>query len=326
VITPAQFSVFVTTVNTMIGQAYNDTTEPILDQIATTIPMSTEILLFGWTGMLDQMRPWYGPRVAHEPNPQTYQVAAIPFEYTLTIDRFRLDDDQFGIYYRMLPDVARQAKRWPTYQIRNLLENTAPWTGSFQNGLDGLSNFNTAHLINLYNSGLGTYSNDFTGGGSNVGGIQVGGAFSPTAFATLYEYMLTLKGEDNQILGIVADKLMHPAQLKTEVDYVLKSQFFAAAAYGTLTGQVGAADNMFRRFGVEPLQNNFLTSATKWYLMDTTKPMKPFTWGLREAPIFVQRVNEDDPVVFDEHNYVWGNWGRGCAAWSYAWLCCRSGS
>ncbi len=266
-ITPAQFSTFVTTVNTMIGEAYNDTVEPVLDQIATTIPMSTEFLLQGWTGMLSKMRVWQGPRVTHEANPQTYQVGALPFEFTLALDRFRLDDDQFGIYYRQLPDIARQAKRWPIEQVRDLLENQGAWTGTFQNGLDGLSNFNTAHLINLYQPSLGSYCNDFTGGGQNVNGIQVGGAFNATPFKTLYEYMCNLKGEDNEPLGVTPNQLMHPSSLKGEVDYVLKSAFFAAPAYGNLTGQVGAADNMLGRYGVEPLMNRYLVSPTKWYLI-----------------------------------------------------------
>lgn len=326
-ITPANFNIFVTTVNTMIGEAYADTAEEVLDQIAMTIPMSTNILELGWTGMLPQMRLWTGPRVSREPNPQTYVTNAQPFEFTLQLDRFRLDDDQFGIYYRMLPDMARQAKRWPVYQIRNLLEGAAPWAGTFQNGLDGLSNWNTAHLINLYQKSLGTYCNDFTGGGQTINGILVGGTFSPVSFATLYEYMRTLKGEDNEILGVKATKLMHPAQLATEVLTTLKSTFFAPPQWGTMTGQVGSADNTFRRFGVEPIENDFLSSATKWYLMDASRPgAMPFGWGLREAPVFVQRTNENDPIVFDEHSYVWGDWGRGCPFWSFAWLCCRSGS
>lgn len=326
-ITPAQFSVFITTVNTMIGQAYEDTVEPVLDQIATTVSMDSEFLLQGWTGMLPKMREWTGPRVTHEPAPQTYQVGAIPFEQTITLDRFALDDDKFGIYYRILPDMARQSKRWPVEQIRDLLENLGAWTGTFQNGLDGLSNFNTAHLINLYNSGLGTYCNDFTGGGQGIGGIQIGGAFSgPTPFKTVFEYMSNLKGEDNEPLGVTPNLLMHPSQLKGEVETVLKTMSFAPPSYGIMTGQVGAVDNMFSRYGVEPLQNRYLTSPSKWYLMDTTRGEKPFTWGLREAPQFVQRTNENDPVVFDTHQYVWGSWGRGCPAWSYAWLCARSGS
>jgi phage major head subunit gpT-like protein len=332
-ITPANFAIFVTNVNTMVGEAYG-TTPTIHPLISTTLPTSSLTWETGWTGMLDQMRPWYGARVTKEAAPQTYSVTVIPFELTLTLDRFRLDDDMYGIYYRQIPDMARQAKRWPDYQIRNLLENAAPWTGAAQNGFDGLTAFNTAHYINYYNTSLGTYCNDFTGGGVVVtypkpgGGnvtTLVGGAFTGPAFSTLLEYTATVKGEDNEALGIVVDRLLHAPILRTEVDLVLKSQFFAPPAWGTITGQVGAADNPLRRMGVEPIENPLLNNGYTWYLLDTNKALKPFLWIEREPVRFTPRVNEDDPILFDTHAYTWGQWARGAPAWNYSWLFYRSG-
>ncbi len=325
-ITPAKFSIFITTVNTMLGEAYT-TTPTLYDKFTTTIPMDSEYLTFGWTGMLPQMRPWVGSRVAFEHAPQTYTVGALPFESTLAVDRFDLDDDKFGIYYRDIPDIARQAKRWPDLQMRNLLENASPWTSNFQLGLDGLTHWNTAHAVDLYDSSKSTYCNDFTGGGQTIGGILIGGAFGATSFKTLYEYQLTLKAEDGEPMGLTPRTLMYPPQLHGEVELVLKNESFAPPAWGTITGQVGAADNIFRRYGVEPLMNPLLKSATKFYLLNEGGGgIKPFAFGLREAPNFVQRISENDPVVFDDHKYLFGNWARGCPAWSFAWLSARSGS
>ena len=90
------------------------------------------------------------------------------------------------------------------------------------------------------------------------------------------------------------------------------------------TGQVGAADNPFKRYGVEPLENKLLKSSVNWYLMDCTRH-KPFRWILRQAPLFVQRMNEQDPSVFDDHRYLIGDWGRAAAAWAFAWLAAKSG-
>jgi phage major head subunit gpT-like protein len=324
-ITSVAAKIFFTNLSTMIGEAYS-ATPTLYKEFASVIPTETEVFTDGWTGMLDQMRPWVGSRVTKEPAPQTYSVSVLPFEQTVTLDRFQLDDDKFGLYYRMLPDMARQAARWPDYQLRNLLEGLYPWAaGSYQNGLDGLPNFSQAHPIDLYNPGLGTYSNLFTGGGLNVSGILVGGAFSPTAFATLYEYMSVYKAEDNESMDVTPNRLMHPSQLKTEVELVLKNMMFAPPAWATITGQVGAADNVFKRFGVEPLENKLLKNASNWYLMDTTKAILPFRWILRQAVEFVQRTNEQDPSVFDDHRYLYGDWGRAAAAWSFAWLCAKSG-
>ncbi len=333
--TPSNFRVFITNINTAFGAVYADTTDSVWPQYATEVPVTGKIFTAGWTGMMPKMRVWYGPRVTHQPAAQTYSAVPLPYEITYDIDRFDLDDDLFGIYYRMVPDMARQSKRWPNYELRDLLENSGAYTGSAQLGFDGLTYFNTAHPIDLYNSGLGTYSNDFSGGGQvvtypavNTGGtrsVTVGGAFGPTAFATLFEYMSTLKGEDGERLGIQPSFLMHPVQLKAEVELVLRSQFFAPPSWSTITGQVGAADNPLKRFGVMPVENIFLTDSGMWYLGDGTKAFRGMTWALREAVRIVPRMNENDPVVFDEHKYLIGGWGRATAAWGFSFLMARSG-
>lgn len=336
-ITPQGLSVFVTNVNTMWGQVYETLgVDSYYDQIATTIPCSTEQWTTGWTGLMPKMRIWSGPRYVHEPAPQLYTVVPRPYEDTYAIDRFKLDDDQFGLYYRMLPDMARQIRRWPDLELRDLLEASGAYSSTaVQLGLDGVANWSTAHPVDIYNATLGTYCNDFTNGGVSITyanpqgapvSTTVGGALTPTAFTTLWEYMTTIKGQDNEVLGVQGDTLMHAPQLKAEVELILRSTFFAPPQWGVnVTGQVGAADNPLKRFGVQSLENRFLANVYNWYLMDTKATVKPFTWVLREAPVMVPRINENDPVVFDTHHFLWGVWARATPAWSFPFLAARSG-
>jgi phage major head subunit gpT-like protein len=326
-ITPANFAVFVTTASTLIGQTYSST--PVQYQAyASVMPCTSEQFTMAWTGRMPKARAWFGARHVHQPAPQTYTVVPIPYENTYGIDRFKLDDDQFGVYYRMLPDMALQWKKQPDYELRDLLENTGVHVGTRQNGLDGLTHWNTAHPIDLYDSSKGTYTNDSVGGFSD-GGVTVGGALSPTAFASVIEYQTTLKDEQGERLGITPSVLMIPPNLRVEAEMICKAAFFAPpswGAYGSITSQVGAADNVLSRMGVEPLVNHQLNSKTKWYSLDTTKAFKPFLWVVREDVTMVPRTNENDPVVFDTHTFIWGGWDRMCPAWSYAWLSHRSGT
>src|SRR5215831_6905940 len=129
--TPANFQAFVTNVETMIGAVYNeDMVDLVANQITSTIPCTSEQLVLGWTGLIPKMRIWSGPRVVNEAAPQTYVVVPKPFENTLAIDRFRLDDDQFGVMYRQLPDLARQARRQADYETRDLLEASGGWSSA----------------------------------------------------------------------------------------------------------------------------------------------------------------------------------------------------
>jgi phage major head subunit gpT-like protein len=321
-ITPAQFTIFISAANTLMGQAWADTLDLVYPTITTTNPSSTEQEIHGWTGMHPKGRKWSGPRSTHQAAPQTYTVVNVPWELTSELDRFKLDDDQFSIYWRWLPDLARQAKRWPDYWTRDLIEASGDFaSGAVQNGFDGLTHWNTAHPVDLYDTSKGTYVNDYTGGG--VGGV--GGAFGVNALATVYEAMLSRKGEDGERLGVRPTHIMVPNELSLETELLLKSTFMAPPAWGTITGQVGAADNPFMRWGIDRIVNPHLLSTTKWYLLDNGKSHKAFGWQLRESATLAVRVNETDPIVFDEHKYLYGYWGRGAPYWGPAWLSSRSG-
>jgi len=334
-ITPSQFAVFVSTANTMIGAVLSgDDVPSVAGEYTTDVPSASTQTIYAWTGMIPKPREWVGPRVTVQPAAQTYTLVNRPYELTVEVDRFHLDDDHMGVYYRTLPDMARQVMRLKDYWCRDLKENTGSFTGSAQFGLDGVTYFNATHPVDVYSSASGTYSNDFVGGvavpGGQVGGtganITVGGAFSVTSFQTMVEYMMSIPAEDGEPLGVMPNLCEVPVTLWGESELVLRSTYFAPPAWGTIGGQVGAADNPLRRFGVTPVVNRYLKSGTKFYLHDTTKSVRGQIWQIREAPVFTPRVSENDPVVFDRHAYMWGCWGRVAPGWGPSFLQARSGA
>jgi phage major head subunit gpT-like protein len=338
-ITPTNWLPLITQANTSIREAWSwlPVEYPLY---TTTVTMGGDkgrsIWEDAWIGRMPKMRLWSGPRVYNEPNPQTYSVVVEPFELTYTLDRFRFDDDGFGVFYPLLLDMAMQTKLWPEYQVRDLIEATGAWSSATsQAGLDGLSNWNTAHQTNVYSLSTGSlnagtaYCNDFTGGGQTINSVTVGGAFSQTSVLTLMEYMMTIRGEDGERLMITPTHVMVPPTLAGEAEYVLKNMLGAASVgyttWGAAQTQVGAIDNVTKRFGMELHINKNLASFTKFYMMDCSKAVKPFRWISRDPPAVTPRVNENDPLVFDSHLYTWGAWARGAPAWSPAWLAARSG-
>ena len=46
-----------------------------------------------------------------------------------------------------------------------------------------------------------------------------------------------------------------------------------------------------------------LTSDTAWFLLDTTKAVKPFIYQERKAPVFVQQTGEESDDVFNRKEY-----------------------
>jgi phage major head subunit gpT-like protein len=331
VITPANFSLFVSAGNNTVGAVYEqDDVADVSNDFSTELPTGNLQEIYVWTGMLPKPRVWVGSRTVVESAAQTYVVPNVTYELTLEINRVKLDNDarNWGVYYRQLADMARQTKRLRAYWLRDLLQNTGFWTGKFQNGYDGLTYFNVAHPVDVYSSGAGTYCNDFAAGGQSIGGIQIGGAFGFTAIATMREYGATIPAEDGEPLGIIYNRVMIPAALELEANLVLKSMSAAPPAWATITGQVGAADNPMLRFGMQPVVNPFLDniSKTRFYTYDNTKALKPMVWQVNTPAQFAARVSPTDSNVFDRNAYVWGTWGFVAPAWSYSFLMARGGS
>ncbi len=329
---PASFNIFLTTASTMVNEAYRNFQHDLwAPKVSTTHPVTSETLILGWMGIMPKMRGWYGPRVTHAPNAETYSVTPLPYENTYGLDRFKFDDDQYGVYYPMLVDFAEAAARWQNFETRDLLEATGLYGSTArQLSLDGVSHWNTAHPVDIYAPVKGTFVNDFTGGGVSIGGVTVGGRLGVVALTSMYEYMPTIKGQNNERLGLRPSHIMVPPNLRAEADFLLKNQFMAPPAWGgfgtaAFGSQVGAADNQIKRFSLDYIVNEDLTSATTWYLLDNTRAMKPFGWALRQAPITATRTSENDPIVFDSHQFLWGMWARACPTWSPPFLSARSG-
>jgi len=343
VISPTNMNLLISTVNTTIRSLWQQV--PIFyPKIMTTVPCESEFFVDAWIGRMPKMREWLGPRVAYEPARQTYTAQIQNFEGTYTIDRFELDDDKYGVVYAMLPDLAYNAKCWPEFTLRDWLESLGTM-GSYQRqlGLDGVSHWNTAHPVNIYqttafaSSAIGsTYCNDSSGGGytatiyttgSNTTTRTIGGALTPTSFASVVQYMSLIPDESGELHGLVPDTMMVPEMLETDANMICKAASFAPAAWSTnLTSQVGAADNVLARYGVEPLINPRLRSQTLWYMLVTNRSVKPFRW-IERTPIVgpIPRTAETDPAVFDDHRYIWGQWGRATVAPAMPFLSHRSG-
>lgn len=321
-ITPANLSFFFTSLETRFWTAYS-VAPSVYEKIATTYPVATEQFASGWMGMVDKMREWVGPRVVHTPAPQTYLVPIQNFELTESIDQFKLEDDTYGVYYPLVTMMGESTKKWPDYQMRDLLQNTGSQTGTRQNGLDGLTHWNTAHPVDYYDASKGTYCNDFTGGVS-VNGVTVGGALGVNQFSTLWQEMASRKSENGEPLGLMPDQTLIPAQLKLTADTILQAQFFGAPTIGNLSSLTGATDNMLKGWTDRIVWPELNAAPTVWYMLVCNKPIKPFSWLLRQAPDFVYRIQPQDPVVFDTHTYLYGSKARGAPAWSFPWLSSKS--
>jgi len=332
-ITPANLSFFFTALETRFWQAFN-AAESWSSKIATEYPVGTEQWVSGWIGMLDKMRVWQGPRVVRTPAPQTYMVQIQPFELTEGIDKFKLADDTYGIYFPVIQHMGEQGRKLSDYQLRDLLHNQGFWTGAAQNGTDGVAHWSASHPVDFYDASKGTYPNDFGTAGVSINGITVGGTFSTNAFNTLWSEMASRKNESGESFGLLPNLSMFAPQLKAPATTILQAQYFAPPVMGTLgTGASGTANAPFAGAMENPLRGwtdlfinpDIASLPTAWYMLVTNRVIKPFSWLLRQAPTVTQRVSPQDPAVFDSHTFIFGSEARGAPAWGLPFLSSRSG-
>ena len=341
--TPANLNLFFTQLETRYWTEYA-LAEPMWQKISTLMPVGSEVWNSGFMMMIQKYREWIGPRVVQIPSLQTYQVPIKNWENTEGVDKFKFDDDTHGMYSPIAAFMGMQAKKLPDYQIRDAILNQGSWTGPFQLCLDGQNLFATGHPVNFWDASQGTYANDYTGGGVTVNNQAIGGGLSLTGYGTVWEDMARRKNESGEAGGWKADTAMTGPILAIAMQTILQAQFIGAAQVmqlGTNVGTgnntlVGATDTKAYRGLTDFIMWDDLSSSTAigtgsntydqvWYLLSTKGPIRPFLWLQREAPNFVARINPDDPVVFEKHQYLFGSEARGSVAFGFPQSVSRSG-
>lgn len=330
-ITPANLNLFFTTLDTLYSEAYN-VAPTWSEKLATTYPTGSEQWLMGWIGMLDTLREWVGPRMTRTPAPQTYGATIKNFEGTWSIDKFKLADDTHGIYYPVAKMIGMQSRKWPDYNLRDLLQGNKSYAGAPQIGTDGVTHWNDAHPVDFYDAAKGTYPNDYGTAGVVVNGVTVGGSFSTNAWATVWQDHASRKNESGETMGILPDLTAVPPSLHFSAKTILQSTFFSPPQLGALgsgsganAAFVGAMDNPLKGSTDLIMIPDINNQPGAWYMLTCQWPIKPFGWVLRQAPVMIPRMDPTDPAVFDTHSFIWGAEARGVAVWAQPFLSSRSG-
>lgn len=331
-IIPANLQIAFASVNPALTALYaQQAKDMVWSAVSTEMPAATRTVVLPYMDRIAKMRLWVGARQVNFPAVEQYTVTVQPFENTQGIDLWALADDQYSVYGPQMQMLVSSAVENPEYQLRDLIENTGAQTGSRQFGYDGLAHWSTAHPVDVYNAAEGTYCNDFGTAGVSLGtpSATVGGYLNPTTYASVLAYAKTIKRQDGEIYGVSPDTLMVPTSLETMGQAILQTQYLASptigSAWGQLTGQVGTADNVLARQGVNLLVNKRLTNTKAWYVLDTGQVVKPFLRVVHEAPVFTARNQPQDPVVFDLHSALYGVHSQECPAWGPSFLSFRSG-
>ncbi len=283
-------------------------TETWGEQIATTIPSNSRQVTYGWMARIPIMRKWMGSRSLNAIATHARTITNVPFENTTVLERDDVEDDQFGIFNMNISFLASQAKKWPDQQLAQFLRDAGATTG-----YDGKAVFATDHPLN---------GGDVAGGvtGSAQSNLALNTALSYTSYVAARTAMMAFKGEDGQPLTVTPKLLVVPPQLEGVAKLILESDLLSNAFTTTSTTSQATQTNVYKGTAKLLVIPELADQPNNWWLLDTSKVVKPFIWQLRQAPRFTYLTNPADYNVFMQKSFVYGCDARGCAAESLWFL------
>lgn len=282
IINPQTLRGIYTAFNTIFNKALTEV-QPMYTEIASVIPSTTASETYAWLGDIPGMREWIGDREIQNLTASDYTIKNKDFELTVGIDRNEVEDDKLGIYSVGIQNLAHSAAMHPDKLVFQLLAS-----GFTEKCFDGLPFFSDAHKV-----GEKTFSN------------MSHKKLSLDAYIEARTAIMSLTNSKGDALALVPDKLVVPPALEKEARDILVADFIN----GTKNTMQGTAKPVV----IPQLAGH----DAMWFLLCTTRPVKPLIYQQRKKTKFVSKTQETDDNVFLSKKFLYGADCRGNAGFGF---------
>lgn len=267
---------------------------PEWQRVAMKVPSTSSANDYKWLGNWPRMREWVGDKVLRQLSAFQYTVPNRDFEATIEVRRNDLEDDTYGIYRPQAEGAGQAAATWPDELVFALLN------GGFDNlCYDGQPFFDNDHPVGQPGSGA-VVSVSNKGTAVLAAGTLAEAQASYGAARTILKKM---KDDEGRPLGVMPDLLVVPPALEDTALVIANNERFEDGKPNPYKGTC------------KVMVSAWLTSDTAWFLLDTTKAVKPLIFQERKAPTFVQQTNPDSDDVFNRAVYKYGAEARGAGGY-----------
>ena len=259
------------------------------EKLAMKVTSSTGSETYGWLMNIPQMREWLGDREIKNLSADDYTIKNKTFESTVAVPRDAIEDDQIGVYRPAIGMMAEEAKTFPDSLVADLLKN-----GTTNKCYDKQAFFSGAHKVaknNVSNKGTKKLTVD--------------------SYGDARAAMMSLKNDEGKPLRIIPNMLVVPPALEGVARKILYAQ------------QIDGTDNIYYHSAELLVLPELAGSDTVWFLLDVSKPVKPFIVQERRAAEFTALDKPDDENVFMKNAYLYGTSWRGnvgYALWQLAYM------
>ena len=268
--------------NTLFNRALTTVT-PLYTEVATVTPSTTDAETYAWLGDIPGMREWIGDREVQNLSASDYTIKNKDFELTIGIDRNAIEDDKIGLFNPSIEMLGQSAAMHPDKLVFSLLKN-----GFNEKCFDGKAFFSSEHMI-----GKSKVSNKGTA------------KLSLDAYVAARAGMMSLTNSKGEPLDLIPNRLVVPPALEKAALDITEADFIN----GTRNTMKGTAKPLV----VPQLAGSY----TAWFLLCTTRPIKPLIYQQRKKVKFVSKTNETDDNVFMSKTFLYGADSRGNAGFGF---------
>lgn len=267
----------------------------IWEKIAMLVPSTSGQNDYAWLSKFPRMRKWIGEKNIKALEGAKYTIVNDDWEATVEVDRNDIEDDNLGIYRPQAQMAGESAKQLPDEIVIDLANN-AMTTICY----DGQYFIDVDHPVRQADGTIASISNKGTKALSVA--TQAAAAASYGAARTA---MRKFKDDEGRPLNITPDVLLVPPALGD-----------TARALMTNDRLDDGKANPYKNTA-EVIEDARLTSDTAWYLLDTSKPVKPFIYQERKAPVFVQQTDPQAEDVFNRKKFKFGAEARAAGGYGF---------
>ena len=267
--------------NTLFNQAFSEQ-KPTYEKVAAVVPSTSDSETYAWLGDIPGMREWIGDREIQNLTGSDYTIKNKDFELTVGVDRNAIEDDKIGLYKPSIQMLGASAASHPDELVYALLAS-----GFEAKCYDGKAFFATDHEV-----------------GKNAVSNKITSKLSLESYVTARAMMRGYKNSKGRSLALVPNLLVVPPALEAKAREILVAEFIN----GTKNTMQGTAE-----LHVEPR----LTSDAAWFLLDTSRPIKPLIYQQRKKAKFVSKTAETDDNVFMSKKFIYGADSRGNAGFGF---------
>ena len=267
----------------------------VWQKIAMLVPSSARSNDYKWLANFPRMRKWIGEKAAKQLEGFGYSIINEDWEATVEVDRNDIEDDNLGIYAPQAQMAGFSAAQLPDEIVFDLVDK-----GFVSLCFDGQYFFDIDHLV------AGAVV-------SNKGTAKLSVATQALAtgsYGAARTTMKKFKDDEGRPLNITPDVLLVPPALEDIARALLTNDRLEDGKPNPYKGTA------------ELVVSARLSSDTAWFLLDTSKPVKPFIYQERKKPVFVEQTDPQADDVFNRKKFKFGAEARaagGYAFWQLAY-------